>query len=88
MKKCFLLALVLFPFTFVIAQDEPPTDPIPLLAHKVVAAHTEAEKLDLRLRLADAYVSGISKENHDLDTALLLLSDVEKSGAFKTDHQP
>ena len=87
MRKCFLLALVLIPFGFVMAQDEPPTEPIPLLKQKVAAAHNEVEKLDLKLWLADSYVSGISKENHDLDTALLLLSDVEKSGAFKTDHQ-
>jgi len=87
MKKYLLPALVLLPFGMATAQDEPPHEPIPVLRQRLATVRSDTARLSLQLNLADAYIQENNKNNHDLDTALFLLAEVEKAGATRTDRR-
>lgn len=88
MKIYLLSAVVLLPFCKIVAQDEPPHEPIPLLRQSLNAARSDTARINIQLMLAYAYLQeNDNKRNHNMDTALLLLSSVDKAPATRSDHR-
>jgi two-component sensor histidine kinase len=84
MKKYLLLAVILLPFGRLLAQDEPPHEPIGELRQQLAAARSDTARLSVLLAMADAYIGEKDNGIHNLDTAVILMSGVEKAVPFKT----
>ena len=78
MKQLRLLIVGVLLFGIANAQDRSPLS-IPQLLAKLGSTHNDTARLRLLLTLADSYIMKPGEEKTDLDSALLLVSQVQKA---------
>ena len=79
MKDLLLLLLLFGSFTNTVLAQDIPEPPIPELAAKLPAVKSDTARYHLLLAIADAYVLKPGEDPHDLDSAFLLIAQVEKA---------